>query len=202
MAINNMTYKNGKLYCIRNTIDDDIYVGSTTQLLCKRMVHHRSDMHRHLQMKVYIKMRELGVEHFYIELIENCPCETKAELCKREGYFIREMATLNGKVMGRTHKEYYQEFNSKFVKYREEHKDEMKEKKREYRITHKEQIKEYDKKRNEENRELIKQRLTKLVICECGKQITYHSKFKHIKTKIQQQLMNELSLSSSPTLSD
>ena len=44
MAINNMTYKNGKIYCIRNTIDDDIYVGSTTQLLCKRMAGHRNNM--------------------------------------------------------------------------------------------------------------------------------------------------------------
>ena len=78
MVTNNMTYNNGNIYCIRNTIDDDIDVGSTTQLLCNIMVRHRSDMHRHLQMKVYITMREPGVEHHYIELIENCPCETKA----------------------------------------------------------------------------------------------------------------------------
>ena len=108
MAINYMTHKNGNLHCIRNTVDNVIYVGSTTQLVCKLMVHHRSDMHRHLQIKVYIKVRELVVEQLYIELIENCPCETRAELCKREGYWIREMATLNGKVMGRTYQEYYQ----------------------------------------------------------------------------------------------
>jgi predicted GIY-YIG superfamily endonuclease len=108
MATNNMTYKHGKIYCIRNTVDDDIYVGSTTQLVCKIMVHHPSHMHRHIQMKLYTKMRELGVEHFYIELVEKGACESKADLCKREGYFIRAMATLNGKVMGRTHKEYYE----------------------------------------------------------------------------------------------
>ena len=44
------------------------------------------------------------------------------------------MATLNGKVMGRTHKEYYQYFKANFVKHREEHKDEVQEKKREYRF--------------------------------------------------------------------
>ena len=36
-------YKNGKIYCIRNTLDDNIYVGSTTQPLSKRMVKHRCD---------------------------------------------------------------------------------------------------------------------------------------------------------------
>ena len=91
------------------------------------------------------------------------------------------MATLNGKVMGRTHKEYYQYFKANFVKHREEHKDEVQEKKREYRIIHKEQSKEYDETHNAETRELIKQRHSKLVICECGRQITHHSEFKHIK---------------------
>ena len=37
-------FKNGKIYCIRNTIDDDIYVGSTCQPLSKRMAKHRVDM--------------------------------------------------------------------------------------------------------------------------------------------------------------
>ena len=42
MAQNNQKdYKNGKIYCIRNNIDDDLYVGSTTQPLCKRMAKHR-----------------------------------------------------------------------------------------------------------------------------------------------------------------
>ena len=36
-----MTYNNGTIYCIRNTVDDEIYVGSTTQPLCKIMAGHR-----------------------------------------------------------------------------------------------------------------------------------------------------------------
>ena len=34
-------------------------------------------------------MRELGVENFYIELIENFPCDTVEELRAREGHYIR-----------------------------------------------------------------------------------------------------------------
>ena len=43
MAQNSKDYKNGKIYCIRNNINDDIYVGSTTQPLSKRMALHRQD---------------------------------------------------------------------------------------------------------------------------------------------------------------
>ena len=36
-------FSNGKIYCIRNTIDDNIYVGCTCQSLSKRMAYHRGD---------------------------------------------------------------------------------------------------------------------------------------------------------------
>ena len=35
-------YSQGKIYQILNTITDDVYIGSTTQLLCNRMKSHRS----------------------------------------------------------------------------------------------------------------------------------------------------------------
>ena len=34
-------YQHGKIYSIRNNINDDIYIGSTTTTLCNRMVKHR-----------------------------------------------------------------------------------------------------------------------------------------------------------------
>jgi group I intron endonuclease len=96
-------YKNGKIYCIRNNIDDDLYVGSTTQPLCKRMAKHREATRNEVKVhrNLYVKMLEHGLEHFYIELIEDCPCETLEQLRKREGHYIREMATLNHQIAGR-----------------------------------------------------------------------------------------------------
>ena len=54
-------------------------------------------------------MKEHGVEHFYIELIEEHPCENGEQLRKREGHYIREIGTLNKKIDGRTKKEYLEE---------------------------------------------------------------------------------------------
>ena len=53
-------------------------------------------------------MNKLGSDKFYIELYEMCKCDTKEELNKREGEIIRQIATMNMKIAGRTKKEYQQ----------------------------------------------------------------------------------------------
>ena len=143
-----MTYQNGKIYCIRNHIDDEVYIGSTTQLLCKRMVKHRHDMKLKQHVKVYTKMNELGIDKFYIELIENYPCESKEELCKREGHFIREMGTLNSVIAGRTQKEWKIEHKEHIKEYQENNKYSIQAYHKSYTEEHKEKRKEY----NEVNR--------------------------------------------------
>jgi group I intron endonuclease len=95
-----MDYKSGKIYCIRNDINEEIYVGSTTQSLSQRMAKHRFDSKKRTH-KVYKLMNTIGIEHFYIELIEEHPCDSKEQLTKREGEVIRERWTLNIKIAGR-----------------------------------------------------------------------------------------------------
>ena len=52
-------------------------------------------------------MNDVGVENFYIELIELDACNTQDELRKREGELIREYKPdLNKQIAGRTIKEY------------------------------------------------------------------------------------------------
>jgi predicted GIY-YIG superfamily endonuclease len=46
-----MDYKNGKIYCIRNKINDDVYIGSTTQPLSQRMAKHRSEINSTVKKK-------------------------------------------------------------------------------------------------------------------------------------------------------
>ena len=172
-----MTYQNGKHYCIRNDVDDDIYVGSTTQLLCKRMVAHRAKVKSKPHYKLYVKMIELGIEHLYIELIENYPCDNKEELRKREGHYIRERETINTLIAGRTktewtnenkehvkatQKQYYndnkEEMQKQHKEYREEHKDEIKVWKKEHYETNKEDILAKQKVYYEENKDIVNKR--------------------------------------------
>ena len=102
-------YANGKIYAIYNYIDPSlIYVGSTCQSLGKRLSKHRRDVNskKSQTIPLYIKMREIGKEHFYIELLEEYPCENTDQLRAREGYYIRDLGTLNGKIEDRTRKEW------------------------------------------------------------------------------------------------
>ena len=115
-----MKYHEGKIYKILNSETDDVYVGATCQRLAKRMMNHRTKVKEGKETTLYNKMREIGIEHFYIELIKNYPCENSEQLNKREGEWMREIATLNEKVAGRTKKEYKQEYKDKI---REQDKD-------------------------------------------------------------------------------
>ena len=117
-------YSQGKIYCIGNTINDDVYIGSTCQSLSQRMAQHRKDMNARQHMKIYALMKELGRENFYIELLEECPCENSNQLLRRVGELIREhQSVLNNIISGRTKKEYYEENKHKFKEHYEQNKD-------------------------------------------------------------------------------
>ena len=94
---NSRDYTNDRIYNILNYIDDACYVGSTCLSLSKRMGKHREDANNPQKQHrlLYIKMKEYGIENFYIELIEPYPCKNNEELRKREGHYIREFGALN-----------------------------------------------------------------------------------------------------------
>ena len=101
-------YNNGKIYIIRNAIDDRTYVGSTCQSLSQRMAEHRGNIKNKTKMnrKMYIVMREIGVINFHIELVEEYKCENNDQLRKREGELIREYKSeLNSRIECQTHVE-------------------------------------------------------------------------------------------------
>ena len=139
-------FQNGKIYCIRNNTTDDIYIGSTYQPLSKRMAFHRNSSKSTTKQhyKIYQEMNKLGIENFYIELVEGYPCENNDQLRAREGHFIREMGTLNGRIEGRSKKQFYQD-----------NKEEIKERVRNFTKANKERISAYKKKYDENNKEAI-----------------------------------------------
>ena len=75
-------YSKGNICNTSNSIDDDIYVGSTIKTLSQRMAQHRLAVKRG-NIVNYINMRELGAEHCYIELFEHYSCNDVYELRAR-----------------------------------------------------------------------------------------------------------------------
>ena len=180
-------YKNGKVYKIFNTINDEIYVGSTIQSLSHRIIKHKGDAKNSTRNQSTISklMQELGVEHFYIELIEAFPCESKEELNAREGFWIKTIATVNKHIAGRTRAEYSKDYQDK-------HKEQIKEYRKQYRIDNKEHIltqnKEYYEKTKEHKQEYQKSEKVKAwknakVDCPCGGSYTNCNKSEHYKSK-------------------
>jgi group I intron endonuclease len=95
-------YEHGKIYKLVNTVDDDIYVGSTHHPLVKRLSLHKSHA-KCKKSKVYRHLNEVGMENVQIELLEEYPCTSKKELESRERYWIETLKpTLNKNIPSRT----------------------------------------------------------------------------------------------------
>ena len=151
-------YQEGKIYKIYNTVNDEIYIGSTTRKLCERMADHRksADVKAKQHLLTYKSFREHGIEHFFIELIEKCPCNDKDELRKKEGEYIRLLKpSMNKRIEGRTPSEYYYDNNKYFSQKAKEKYKQYGENKKE---NEKEYISEHKKQYYENNREAIKER--------------------------------------------
>ena len=100
-----VNYLEAKVYKVLNSVDDEVYVGSTTQTLAQRMGKHgRNATHRNT--KFYQHMNNIGINNFYIEMICPYPCNNIEELHSKGGEWIRKMGTINQVVSGRKQKQY------------------------------------------------------------------------------------------------
>jgi hypothetical protein len=172
-------YQNGKIYTIRCKNNNNlIYVGSTTQSLAKRWGEHkpRGNNVKYQNMILY-KTINGNWDDWHIELYEECPCENKEQLNRREVEIIREIGTLNSTIAGRTQKEYY-----------ENNAEKIKEQIRLYRENNKEKKREQEKLYRENNKDKHNEKSRERITCECGciirrSDISTHKKTqKHIKT--------------------
>jgi len=148
-------YKRGKIYIVKCKYDDNlIYVGSTIRKLNRRFADHRCN--KDCSLYQYVNG---DWDNFYIELYEECPCNNKKELFKREGEVIRLIGTINYRIAGRNGKEYYEDnkeiLAEKAKEWREDNKEILAEKKKIYRENNKEKLAEKYKEWYEDNREII-----------------------------------------------
>lgn len=197
-----VNYKDGKIYKITNTVDDAVYVGSTSrQRLCQRWQDHMCSFRdeQHKNMKLYKHMHAIGTEHFSIELIELYPCESKDALHAREGYWIRQLAAqLNSYIAGRTPAQYYQDNKGHVLEHAHQYYEANKEKRNEYSSkyyeTHKETVNERGRKYKAANKEKInernckykaanKERRTQKEECDCSAIVCHDDMARHRRSQ-------------------
>ena len=143
-------YSKGKIYKVTNDYNDDVYINYTCDTLAKRFSSLKKNAQCELfkNSALYKLMNELGTDLFRIDLIEDYACNDKQALRQREGYWIRQIGTLNKVIAGRTCKEYIDDYKEK-----------IKENKKIYYEQNKEHKKEYDKERRGQLHDKIMKKL-------------------------------------------
>ena len=174
-----VNYQEGKIYKIYNAINGDIYIGSTTQQLCNIMTGHRRNIYKN--SPIYKAFREQGVENFFIELVEKCPCNGKDGLIRTEGKYIRELnPSLNKVIAGRTRKEHYidnkEHLSQRAKEWREDNKGYMAQKVKELR---------------EDNKDYVNTYYGERITCECGCVVRRDGILRHRRSAKHKRLLNE-----------
>ena len=196
-------YNNSKIYKLVSASSDKIYVGSTTQLLCKRLQQHLGNYKDYTinNNKPYTTSYEIiKLGDYSIQLIEQCNFNNKQQLHEREGHYIKlhRDICVNKLIAGRTHaeyrqdnkefiteiskqyyinnKEYYSKYNKEYNKeYNINNKEHLTEYNKQYYIDNKEHLTEYIKQYRVNNKQVLTERKKQTIQCECGiTTIKYH----------------------------
>jgi hypothetical protein len=203
-------YGNGKIYKLVNDVDDEIYVGSTCLSLSKRLHYHRNAKTTRSQIKIYSHLNNIGWERVKIVLIEECPCENKEQLLRRERYWIENLkATLNTHMPSRTYKQYYEEHKTVIIEHARMYYQQNKEryhqqskqrwqntkeiqqqKSKEWREKNRDTLRQKKQEYYQNHRDDILEKLKEKVKCECGCEIVKCHVNRHNKTKKHQQWLS------------
>ena len=191
-----INYSNGKIYKITSIHTDLVYIGSTTQLLCKRLAGHVVHYKRYLNGKfrrvTSFEIIKLG--DYKIELVEKYPCNDKEELLAREGEVIKNTPNcVNKIIVGRTQMQYRadnkKEIAEKHKQYRADNKNEIAEKKKQYYDVNKEEIAEKKKQHYDANKEAINEKKKQQFECQCGTNVRISDKARHERSKKHQEFI-------------
>ena len=177
-------YSLGKIYMVYPKVDDagegDVYYGSTVDTLARRMSKHRH------QPLCKILFDKYGIENCFIELVEEYPCETREQLTKKEGEYIRANKCINKRIEGRTQKEWLRDNSDKvkqtYKEYRIDNKDKYKEYNKQHYIENCEKMKEHQKQYNDKNKDKITEYKKQKANCpHCNKEMLKRCIPTHIK---------------------
>ena len=184
-------YQKGKIYKIVCNITGLTYYGSTVNTLCKRMSGHRSHVKAGSTCKS--KLVLAGGDYDY-SLVEDCSCDSKEQLHRRERFYIENNECVNKDIPGRTSKERYEQDKDRLLARQKERYEQDKDKVLAQRKEHYEQnrdkISARQKEHYEQNKDKVSTRNKKnyeqnkiQVTCECGAVVNKSSLAKHKKSK-------------------
>jgi len=153
-------YQKAKIYMLWSPqgTEYEVYIGSTCNDL-----RYRKSGHKNKSSLCNSKILFEKYDDIRIELVEDYPCNNRAELEKREGEYIRENNCLNKNISGRTPKEWREANKEKRKeidkKIYEDNREKIVEQKREYYKKNKEKVieKQREWRRKKKEQALIKE---------------------------------------------
>ena len=170
----NNKYASSKIHKVVDNAYTMCYYGSTTMQLSRRMAKHR--LHYRLfgegkfsRISVFDIFEAHGVHNCKIELVEECPCESKEQLNQREGFHVRSNECVNKNIPGRT-----------LAEWLEDTRDHRLQMALSWQAANPEKVKEADKKYRSNHLQKIKDRASEQVVCNvCGGAHTHHHTARH-----------------------
>jgi hypothetical protein len=176
----------------------ECYVGHTTDFVRRKHNHKNrcaNEKDKKYNLKIYKIIRENGGwENFTMVVIELFPCNNSIEACKREQELYEELdCKMNTNFPQRNKKEYRDIHKEKMSEYFKEYyianREQIISKNHIYADSHKDEINKGNKLYRELHKEQIKEKRSKKIVCDCGKEINYDHKARHLKTKEHNDLM-------------
>ena len=98
-----VNYQNGKIYMIMTENSNEIYIGSTTQTLKRRLKEHESRFRR--GVKYYSSYEILKQGNYKIVLIKKFACNSLIELEAEETKFQKDLVCVNNRLARMTEEE-------------------------------------------------------------------------------------------------
>ena len=180
-------YANGSIYKIWSISTDEIYIGSTTQNLSKRMSCHIGcyKLYQKGKCKYVTSFKILGYGDARIELIEKVECKCKEELIAREGHYIRNLKCVNKVIPDRTRKEQQDAYTAS-------HKTEKKKYDKEYNIKNAVKRCDYSREWYQKNKIESNKRRNEKITCCCGSVASKRNMATHKKSKKHLAFINSL----------
>lgn len=106
-------FENSKIYKLWSPSNNLVYYGSTVQTLEQRFREHKSRYKHYIEDNNYCayvtSFEIMKYMDCKMELLEECPCDNKQQLLKKEAEYIKNNECVNKEIPGRTQREWWKD---------------------------------------------------------------------------------------------